>query len=223
MPRAICSALSRLQHQHQGRHLRRPARSASAAWCAASITLYTPNTVVILDDLRYANDPAAGVCIDILGTISGANTIVADNGLNTPIRHPARARNGSSKHRRHAGPVSARRHHGARNVVPGRELQRRVRANALDVRDIDDGRGCLYLTGGLIQNRRGPVGLDERQRLRQAIQLRSLRDRESAAVLPDHRPVPGQPLLRARSGARELERQPARSADLCTLDADRRT
>ncbi len=48
------------------------------------VTLYTPNTVVILDDIRYANDPAKGLCVDILGTISGQNTYVADNSINTP-------------------------------------------------------------------------------------------------------------------------------------------
>jgi hypothetical protein len=119
-----------------------------------SITLYSPYTVVILDDLRYANDPAAGVCIDILGTISGANTVVADNGINTPIYL------GSGDWE-------------VADDTPGINLHDVVMAlgysfevenynagptSAVNCEGTWFGRGCLRLTGGLIQNRRGPVG-----------------------------------------------------------------
>lgn len=125
------------------------------------VTLYSPNTIVVLDDLRYANDPAKGVCIDILGTISGDSTIVADNGINTPQDV-------------HSGS-------GARWVsmddTPGLFLHDVVMAlnsfgvehyntgppNALDCQSESVGRGCLYITGGLIQNRRGAVGLTSGQ------------------------------------------------------------
>ena len=121
------------------------------------VTLYSPYTIVVLDDLRYANDPAAAVCIDILGTISGANTVVADNALNTPINIAT------------SGTLY-------KNVddTPGLNLHDVVMAlgSSFTVEDYDQapssgtdcdgtnwGRGCLRLTGGLIQNRRGPVGL----------------------------------------------------------------
>jgi hypothetical protein len=124
------------------------------------MTLYSPNTVVILDDLRYANDPAAAVCIDILGLISGANTIVADNSLNTPINL------GTSSHPNWL----------VADDSPGLFLHSVVMAlgTSFQVENYSDntkpsdaimcgtssvGRGCLNLTGGLIQNRRGPVGL----------------------------------------------------------------
>jgi hypothetical protein len=124
------------------------------------VTLYSPNTVVVLDDLRYANDPAAAVCIDILGLISGANTVVADNSLNTPINLA------SSSH-----PVWS-----VADDTPGLFLHSVIMAlgtsfqveNYSDATKPDDaikcgtsdvGRGCLNLTGGLIQNRRGPVGV----------------------------------------------------------------
>ena len=42
------------------------------------------DTIVILDDLQYANNPAAGRCVDMFGLISGQNTVVADNALNSP-------------------------------------------------------------------------------------------------------------------------------------------
>jgi hypothetical protein len=121
------------------------------------VTLYTPNTLVILDDLRYANDPANGVCIDIIGTISGANTIVADNGLNTP----------------QAVKVSGTKIYRSMDDTPDLYLHDVVMAlgTSFAVEDYDqnpdhaltcgttqDGHGCLYLTGGLIQNNRGAVG-----------------------------------------------------------------
>ncbi|HEY4303912.1 MAG TPA: hypothetical protein VGM82_05575 [Gemmatimonadaceae bacterium] len=121
------------------------------------MTLYSPYTIVVLDDLRYANDPAAAVCIDILGTISGANTVVADNAMNTPIDVATSG-------------------HSYKNVddTPGLNLHAVVMAlgSSFTVEDYDQGptsgvncdgtnfgRGCLRLTGGLIQNRRGPVGV----------------------------------------------------------------
>jgi len=39
---------------------------------------------VLLDDLRYANDPVKGVCRDILGLITDKDVVIADNALNTP-------------------------------------------------------------------------------------------------------------------------------------------
>lgn len=122
------------------------------------MTLYSPYTVVILDDLRYANDPAAGVCIDILGTISGANTVIAKNGLNTPIN----IRSSGSRLWETADDTPDLYLHdivmalGTSFQVEGYD---QAPSNALTCGTSVDGRGCLYLTGGLIQNRRGPVGL----------------------------------------------------------------
>ena len=121
-------------------------------------TLYTPNTIVILDDLRYANDPAAAVCIDILGMISGGNISVADNSLNTPINLGT---SGTPKWL-------------VADDSPGLNLHSVVMAlgtsfqvenystgpdDAVECGTSDVGRGCLNLTGGLIQNRRGAVGV----------------------------------------------------------------
>jgi hypothetical protein len=126
------------------------------------VTLYTPNSIAILDDVRYANDPAKGVCVDILGTISGDNTMIADNSINTP--QPIKT-GGSPTYR-------------SLDDSPDLYLQDVVMAlgtsfqvenynsgpsNALTCQTSTDGRGCLYLTGGLIQNRRGPVGLTSGQ------------------------------------------------------------
>jgi hypothetical protein len=117
------------------------------------VTLYTPYTVVVLDDLRYANDPAAGVCIDILGTISGANTVVANNGINTPV-NPG---NGYKSFDDSEGLY-------LHDVVMALGTSFQVEDYnsgpyyGTDCEGTNFGRGCLRLTGGLIQNRRGPVG-----------------------------------------------------------------
>jgi hypothetical protein len=122
------------------------------------ITLYSPNTIVILDDVRYANDPAKGVCLDILGTISGDNTTVADNSLNSP--QPIRV-SGSLLYRSLDDTPDLYLH----DVVMALGTSFQVEnystgpSNALSCQSTADGRGCLYLTGGLIQNNRGPVGL----------------------------------------------------------------
>lgn len=50
------------------------------------VTLYAQNTLHILDDITYATSVGltTRTCNDILGLISGDNTLVSDNGLNTP-------------------------------------------------------------------------------------------------------------------------------------------
>jgi hypothetical protein len=121
------------------------------------ITLYSPNTVVILDDLRYANDPARGVCVDILGIISGANTIIADNSLNSPeyIKVSGgsivRSLDDTPDMYLHAVVMALGNSFGVQNYSTGSN-------NAIPCGTTTWGRGCLYLTGGLIQNTRGAVG-----------------------------------------------------------------
>lgn len=118
------------------------------------VTMYSQGgTIVVLDDLRYADDPSLGVCADILGLLSDNNIVVADNSINTPqvvggaykslddtqdlyIQAVLMALNTSFTVQNYAsGPVSA-----------------------TTCQSNPSGRGCLYLTGGLIQASRGPVG-----------------------------------------------------------------
>lgn len=121
----------------------------------AELTMYSPNTIVVLDDLRYANDPARGVCIDIFGMIAGANVVLADNSLNAPEFVKT-----STKHRSlddtpdmhlHAVIMALGNSFTAENYDQGP-------ADAIGCQGTDDGRGCLYLTGGVIQRVRGGVG-----------------------------------------------------------------
>lgn len=127
------------------------------------VTLYDHNgSFVLLDDLRYADDPTLGVCADILGLLSDDNIVVADNAINTPqdintgsgtlykslddtqdmyVQAVLMALNTSFTVENYtAGPTSA-----------------------LSCQGSIDGRGCLYVTGGIIQKDRGPVGLSSGQ------------------------------------------------------------
>lgn len=120
------------------------------------VTLYTPNTIVLLDDMRYANDPSLSTrqCNDILGLIAGGNIVVANNALNTPQLV-------SSTTRRPLDDTQDMYIHAVMmalgtaftvedyNVGP---------SNSTGCQSTANGRGCLFLTGGVIQNNRGAVG-----------------------------------------------------------------
>jgi hypothetical protein len=123
------------------------------------VTLYSPYTIVILDDLRYASDPGSTdptkpQCQDILGILSGVNTVVADNAINTP--HDL---GGSSEVNLddtkdlyiHSIVMSLGTSFKVQNHDAGPD-------NANDCQGTNNGRGCLFLTGGVIQEKRGAVG-----------------------------------------------------------------
>lgn len=120
------------------------------------VTLYATGTIVVLDDLRYANDPASGVCQDILGIIAGDNVVVADNALNTPQKvrtSPAltKSLDDTKDLYVHAVVMALNTSFAVENNAGGPTNVNGCEATA-------NGRGCLYLTGGLIQNSRGAVG-----------------------------------------------------------------
>lgn len=126
------------------------------------VTVYTPNTIVLLDDVRYANDPSTvngqlRQCTDILGLISGGNTVIADNALNSPQTIQS---SGSTLMRSlddtpdmyvHAVSMAI----GTSFTV---ENYNQDPQNVIGCQGTNNARGCLYLTGGIIQNNRGPVG-----------------------------------------------------------------
>jgi hypothetical protein len=95
------------------------------------VTLAATDDIIIADDLVYATNPGAGTCNDMLGVFSGDDILLADNTINAPVR-PATGQNVEN----YAG--------GATKAEP---CETRLW-----------GRGCLYLTGGIIQQTRGAVG-----------------------------------------------------------------
>jgi hypothetical protein len=121
------------------------------------LTLHATGTIVILDDLRYASDPGSNNCNDMLGLIAGANVTVADNAVLTP---PDIALGSGTVYRNvddtkdlylHAVVMALGTSFGVEDYNTGP-------TSANDCETSQAGRGCLYLTGGIIQERRGAVG-----------------------------------------------------------------
>jgi hypothetical protein len=117
------------------------------------VTLYASNTVVLLDDLRYATDPASGVCDDMLGIIAANNMVVADNAINSPQSAGGSYRNFDDTKDLYI--------HGVIMTLDESFTVQNYSSGPTDANDCGStnwGRGCLFLTGGLIQERRGAVG-----------------------------------------------------------------
>jgi hypothetical protein len=119
------------------------------------VTLYATGNVVILDDLRYATDPSLGTCADMLGIISANNITVADNALQDPPNvNGYRTEDDTKDVFIHGVMMALNTSFGVENYSSGPN-------NAMDCEGTNGGRGCLYLNGGLIQQRRGAVGLTD--------------------------------------------------------------
>jgi hypothetical protein len=125
------------------------------------VTLYAKGTIVILDDVRYANDPSKNIpCAshDILGMLTDKEVVVADNAINSP---PYIAKSGGNQVYLNADDTKDLYIHG---VIMAMGTSFRVEnyaggpTNANDCDVTNNGRGCIYLAGGIIQNSRGPVG-----------------------------------------------------------------
>ena len=118
------------------------------------VTLYATGSVVLVDDVRYSSDPGTSTCNDILGIIAGADIQVADNAINTPQTVASgtyRAMDDSKDYYLHAIMMALNTSFGVENYSTG----------VNDFNDCDtsnNGRGCLYLAGGVIQVERGAVG-----------------------------------------------------------------
>ena len=118
------------------------------------ITLYVNGSIVLLDDLRYSNDPVLGVCRDILGVIADKDIVIAENSLNTPEL----IANGTYK------PLDDTPDFTIHAVMMALGSSFRVQnywnppTNVNGCGAVSNGRGCINLSGGIIQQARGPVG-----------------------------------------------------------------
>jgi hypothetical protein len=122
------------------------------------ITLYSKGNIVLLDDVRYANDPVKGVCLDILGLISDRDIVIADNAINTPPSVTAGKKNGKYFTLDDTKDFYL---HGVLMALGTAFRVEDYDQGPTDVNDcsgVDNGRGCIYLAGGIIQKERGPVG-----------------------------------------------------------------
>jgi hypothetical protein len=118
------------------------------------LTIVSPNEITIGDDITYAND--ASTCLDYLGIISGTNVTMADNMLLAPVStagmsHDETLHLGSGSSVYVMASILALGSFGVQDYdqgVPSGSQCELVKA----------GRGCLYLTGGIIHGTRQPVG-----------------------------------------------------------------
>lgn len=118
------------------------------------LTIVSPNEITIGDDITYANDPS--LCSDYLGIISGTNVIMANNMLLSPEQTAGLSTDkvwhlGSGPSAYVTASILALGSFGVQDYdkgVPSGSTCELVKA----------GRGCLYLTGGIIHGTRQPVG-----------------------------------------------------------------
>ncbi len=118
------------------------------------VTLSSSNDIIIGDDITYASDPGLGTCADILGLFSGDDVVVADNTLTAPQQRGvgnAYFTYDETKDEFIHGIILALGVFTVENYASGSTRDERCEGDQW-------GRGCLYLTGGIIQTTRGAVG-----------------------------------------------------------------
>ena len=121
------------------------------------VTVAATDDIILADDYTYATDPGDPnrACADVLGIFSGESVVVADNAINTAV--PTTSDTGGLR---------------SFDDTPDEFFEGIVLAlDIFTVEDYDDGptstegcdatswgRGCMRLTGGIIQRTRGAVG-----------------------------------------------------------------
>lgn len=118
------------------------------------VTVAATGNIIIADDIKYATDPASQTCRDMMGLFTAKQVIVSDNPLNQPTR---------PKSDQSYLTYDDTKDEFIHSVVLALDI--------FTVLDYDEGpddiekcetttwgRGCLYLTGGIIQETRGAVG-----------------------------------------------------------------
>lgn len=128
-----------------------------------TVTLAATGNIIIADNITYVTNPGGTVPCnsqvrDMLGLFSGADVILADNLLNAPMPPTS-----GGTYRSWASRGSNEYIHAVVLALSNFTAQNYDR-NPTDVEDCEganDARGCIYLTGGIIQNQRGPVGITD--------------------------------------------------------------
>ena len=118
------------------------------------VTLAATEDIIIADDITYVTDPASQTCNDILGLFSKKQVMIADNTLNAPVK-PSSASSyltyDDTKDEFIHSVVLALDIFTVQNYDTGSNSTEKCESTTW-------GRGCLYLTGGIIQKTRGAVG-----------------------------------------------------------------
>ncbi|MEO7042303.1 MAG: hypothetical protein ABI035_08590 [Gemmatimonadaceae bacterium] len=120
------------------------------------VTVYATGNVAILRDTKYVTDPSLNNCTaDMLGVIAGQNIMIADNAEQQPLNISGLG----YKNMDDTKDVFLQGVMMALNTAFGAENYSTGPQNANGCEGTANGRGCIYLTGGIIQQQRGPVGL----------------------------------------------------------------
>lgn len=131
-------------------------RVAVSGTVRGKVTLAATDDIFIVDDLKYATAPGSADCTeaDILGLFGGSDVIVADNTINTPqqINTSQWYSYDDTKDEYIQAVVLALNTFHVQNYNAAGPTD----PEACEARPW--GRGCLYLTGGIIQETRGGVG-----------------------------------------------------------------
>ena len=115
------------------------------------VTLYANQSVILLDDTRYATPPQTGLCQDMLGLIAAKDIVVADNALNSRADYNGyRVVDDSPDFNIHAVMMALQNSFTVENYD-----QAPFDVAVCDL--VSSGRGCLNLNGGIIQAARGIV------------------------------------------------------------------
>jgi hypothetical protein len=133
------------------------------------VTLVATDNIIIADDVKYVTDPSSTTPCgsdqrDMLGLFSGNDVIIADNLLNDPIP----AWTGGTSAQQAARTWDDSQDEFVQAVVLALsnfivENYSTGSTNAEPCGTTSAGRGCIYLTGGIIQQQRGAVGLTSGQ------------------------------------------------------------
>ncbi|HSG82126.1 MAG TPA: hypothetical protein VLC48_07745 [Gemmatimonadota bacterium] len=121
------------------------------------VTIVSSDNIVLLDDFTYSVPANADKCNDIAGFLTANNFYVSDNYLNAPqkfsgVGGPFRTYDETASEFIDGIILALNTSFTVENFRSGPQ-------GAESCEGRPNGRGCLYLTGGLIQDTRGAVGL----------------------------------------------------------------
>lgn len=121
------------------------------------LTVASPYDIIVAGDVKLASDPTGGNCSDFFALFSGTTVTVADNMINSPVNLD-KASGGPIG--RFKAPPQAENLQAVILALTGFRVQNYKNGivAADSCQGVTSGRGCLYLTGGVIQGTRGPVG-----------------------------------------------------------------
>ncbi len=122
-----------------------------------NVTLATPYTITVLDDVTLNTDPSASHCEDQLALLATGDVVISDNFINSPWQLSDGTIASFEKGERFGTDETLQ----AIVMTLGRFQVQDYSGGPPQAQGCDTwtaGRGCLRLTGGIIQDTRGPVG-----------------------------------------------------------------